>query len=104
MEVNKMVLVRYGDDTKIKKVRSKQDNLDYHEDSVWSREREAQLRSKQLLGAEYLTFIQVKKFTNADDEYVVWRSVGSGVGIKAHKKSETYRIKSEMVKRNRGKK
>ena len=96
-----MVLIRYGDETKLKKVRSKQDNMDYNEDSLWSNSREALLRSKQLQEAEYLTFIQVKHFTNAPDEHVVWRSVGSGSGIKAHKKSETYRIKSEMAKRNK---
>lgn len=96
-----MVLIRYGDETKLKKVRSKQDNMDYKEDSVWSRPQEARARSEQLNGAEYLTFTELKKFTNADDEYVVWRSVGSGSGIKAHKKNETYRIKREMLKRKK---
>jgi hypothetical protein len=98
-----MVLVRYGDETKLKKVRSKQDNTDYKEDSVWSNPREATLRTKQLDEAGYLTTIQVKKFTNAPEEYVVWRSIGSGTGIKEYKKSETYRIKSEMAKRNKKK-
>jgi hypothetical protein len=96
-----MVLIRYGEENKIKKVRSKQDNMDYNEDSVWSNPREASLRTKQLDEASYLTFVQVKKFTNAPDEYVVWRSVGSGSGIKEHKKSETYRIKNELLKRNK---
>jgi len=99
-----MVLIRYGDETKIKKVRSKKDNMDYNEDSVWSKPRDAMLRSEQLKSAEYITFTEVKHFTNAPEEYVVWRSMGSGSGIKAHKKNEMYRIKREMLKRNKGKK
>lgn len=90
-----MVLIRYGDEKKTKKVGIRTESMDYKEDTVWSKERDARLRTEQLKNAGYYTLTNIKKFTNAEDEFVVWRSESPRRGTANYKKNEKRRIKRE---------
>jgi hypothetical protein len=90
-----MVLIRYGDEKITKTVGTKTDRMVYLQDTIWTNNREAQMRGKQLDTAGYYILIDEKKFTNAPTEHVVWRSDTKRRGTKHSKKVESNRIKRE---------
>ena len=86
-----MVLVRYGNETKTRM----EGGIKYHEDSVWSTGREANIRAEQISKAGYygmVTTIQIKK---DEYEYIVWNNQSKRFGTKYAKKRAARQIKKE---------
>lgn len=93
-----MVYIREGREDKIKSLGTVlKGKMYYYEDTVWSTRLEARKRASQLESAGDFTIIDQKKFTNAPDEYVVWRSKSKRKGTRNAKKRDKAQRHRDMV-------
>jgi hypothetical protein len=79
-----MVLVRYGNENKLKTY----GGIKYHEDSVWSTEREANMRATQISKVGYYGMVTPVKTAKGEIEYIVWNNQSKRMGTKFAKKRE----------------
>jgi hypothetical protein len=98
-----MVLIRIGEEGKLKKIGNidqKGGQMLYYEDSVWSMQRDANLRAEQLKDAGYFIIIDTKNYTNSPTEYIVWSSRSKRRSTRYSKKRAKRETHKEMVEGN----